>query len=357
MRKQFCRMSGILMLLTIAICMSLSVLRFVHAAGPKMSIKIRNGKRTVAVGKKLDLKASICHKRRGAKLIWKSSSRKIATVSKYGMVSGKKAGMVKITARIRGTSVKRICKIRVTKKEKNTTGQKAPQPQKTFVSAQKPGSCPGSSSMHRPGTGSAGKDSGMVDGSSLPTGTPGQDGEIPTDFPVATTPEPGNVTRTPKPGNVTKTPEPGSVTTQEPEIPTISPEPGISPDRKELVPYSVVMEIQGELTTVFLVNKNYEGQVHVRINGKEFTAQGSVKDAIFLLAYGGTARTDSSNRIRLSRTVGQDGMLDRYWILEDLELGESYRMGVDTRNTVIPSFAYCGVIYFPGDVTSAIEVY
>lgn len=164
--------------------------------------------------------------------------------------------------------------------------------------------------------------------------------------------------------------EPGGCTTEPtaaPSVPTadpvrpseqpVSPVPVYVPDETELIPYSAVMEIGGETMTVYLVNKNYEGQVRVRINGKEFAAGGNAKDALMLLAYGGTTKTDSTGRLRMSRSTDEDGMLEKYWTVEDLEQGETYQMRAETRNTVNPSIANCGVVYFRGDVTSAITMY
>lgn len=313
----------------------------VHAAGRKMSIRWQGKKRSVAVGKKLSLKVKIRHKKRGTKLLWKSSSKKIATVSKRGVVSGKKAGKVKVTVRIKGTGIKKSCTVRVKKSVVSVTsapnrtappGLKPTQkPKAHVIPAMKPttepavpGGNPGETT-HNPAK--------PTMGPMNPTNSPG----MPTAEPVAPTDSPSMPTAAP---GYTASPSPSSV-----------------PEQDKLVPYTAVTEIQGETMTVYLIQKNYEGQIHVRINDKEFTAAGKAKDALLLLAYGGTTRTDSTGRIRLSRALDAQGALEPYWTVEDLVQGQSYQMRAETRNTVYPDYENCGAIYFRGDVTSVIEVY
>ncbi len=67
-----------------------------------------SGSKYVAVGKKVTLKAS-------STVTWKSSNKKIATVSSKGVVTGKKAGKVTITAKAKNGSSK-AWKMTVTKK-------------------------------------------------------------------------------------------------------------------------------------------------------------------------------------------------------------------------------------------------
>ena len=64
----------------------------VEAAAKNVTLKV-SGKK-VKVGKKVKLNAKAT---KGAKLSYKSSNKKIATVSRRGVVTGKKAGKVKIT--------------------------------------------------------------------------------------------------------------------------------------------------------------------------------------------------------------------------------------------------------------------
>lgn len=65
-------------------------------------------------GKQLQLKATV--KSKGAikkKIVWSSSNKKIAVVSSKGVVKAKGKGTAEITARIKGTKKKAVCKIKV----------------------------------------------------------------------------------------------------------------------------------------------------------------------------------------------------------------------------------------------------
>lgn len=75
-------------------------------------------------GKSLKLKASLKPKKTTQKkVVWKSSKKKIAKVSKKGVVKGLKIGKATITAKVKGTKKKATCKIQVVNKvdKKNVT--------------------------------------------------------------------------------------------------------------------------------------------------------------------------------------------------------------------------------------------
>lgn len=61
-----------------------------------LKFKVRTKNKTIYVGRKVKLKPQITYKN---KITWKSSNTKIATVNKKGVVTGKKAGKVIITAK------------------------------------------------------------------------------------------------------------------------------------------------------------------------------------------------------------------------------------------------------------------
>lgn len=75
-----------------------------YAATPKLSAK----KKTIAAGKSVTLKVKNAGK---SKIVWKSSNKKIATVSKKGKVTAKKAGTAVISAKVGKKTLK--CKITV----------------------------------------------------------------------------------------------------------------------------------------------------------------------------------------------------------------------------------------------------
>lgn len=78
-------------------------------AAQKTNIKLNKTRVTVKAGSKTKLKVSGTSK----KVTWKSSNKTIATVTSKGVVTGKKAGTVKITAQV--GSKKLVCKVTVQK--------------------------------------------------------------------------------------------------------------------------------------------------------------------------------------------------------------------------------------------------
>ncbi len=119
--------------LPILIALSLA-LGFGAAGGPevfaakKKAVKVKSlslnyAKKTLTVGKTLTLKAKIKPKKAKGKIRWSSSNKKVATVSAKGKVKAVKKGTAKITAAVKGTKVKKVCKITVKAKPSvNTNG-------------------------------------------------------------------------------------------------------------------------------------------------------------------------------------------------------------------------------------------
>ena len=89
-----------------------------------MKKKVQLNKKTVTleVGKKVTLKLKNAPKKK--KITWSSNNKKIATVSKKGVVTAKKAGKANITAKVNGK--KYVCKVTVKNKKK----QETPAPEK-----------------------------------------------------------------------------------------------------------------------------------------------------------------------------------------------------------------------------------
>lgn len=76
------------------------------------SIKLDKTTYTLKKGKKVKLKATILPKKSTQKkVVWTTNKKKIATVSKTGVVKAKKNGTAIITAKVKGTSKKAKCKI------------------------------------------------------------------------------------------------------------------------------------------------------------------------------------------------------------------------------------------------------
>ena len=84
---------------------------------PVTKVKLNKTKANLNVGKSLTLKATVTQKKASSKaVVWKSSNKKVATVTGKGVVKAKKAGTVKITATAKdGSGKKATCKVTVKK--------------------------------------------------------------------------------------------------------------------------------------------------------------------------------------------------------------------------------------------------
>ena len=84
---------------------------------PVTKVKLNKTKSTMTVGKKQTLKATVTPKKASSKaVVWKSSNKKVATVTSKGVVKAKKAGTVTITATAKdGSGKKAACKVTVKK--------------------------------------------------------------------------------------------------------------------------------------------------------------------------------------------------------------------------------------------------
>lgn len=101
-------------------CLIIPNVHTVEAAGSK-KLKVTCTK-TVTVGKTIKMKTNV-------KATFKSSNKKIATVSSKGVIKGKKAGKVKITVTSKSNKKqKKVIKITVKKKQKSTVTTEKPTP-------------------------------------------------------------------------------------------------------------------------------------------------------------------------------------------------------------------------------------
>lgn len=82
-----------------------------EAAVKLKKIKLNKSFQVIKKGGKVKLKAAFTPKKAKTKITWKSSNKKVATVSRSGVVKGKKKGKATITAKVKGK--KATCKIRV----------------------------------------------------------------------------------------------------------------------------------------------------------------------------------------------------------------------------------------------------
>lgn len=221
---------------------------------------------------------------------WKSSNKKIAVVSKKGKVTGKKAGKTQITVTVGGNNKKAVCKVTVQKK-KNSSSK-----------------------------------------------------------PVTTlTPDSNVVPSSPVPGvadNPTVSQAPASTASPEASAKTA--------DSSVLVVSESLVELDGEIMTAYLVNKNYSGNISVSLNGKNYTHGDKIsgKDLLVMLAL---TYTPNEPKVNHEGTISlYRGEEDEYWTVEDMELNKKYYLKAIRTNTLDPSWADCGVIYVKGDVRTEV---
>ena len=221
---------------------------------------------------------------------WKSSNKKIAVVSKKGKVTGKKAGKTQITVTVGGNNKKAVCKVTVQKK-KNSSSK-----------------------------------------------------------PVTTlTPDSNVVPSSPVPGvadNQTVSQAPASTASPEASAKTA--------DSSVLVVSESLVELDGEIMTAYLVNKNYSGNISVSLNGKNYTHSDKIsgKDLLVMLAL---TYTPNEPKVNHEGTISlYRGEEDEYWTVEDMELNKKYYLKAIRTNTLDPSWADCGVIYVKGDVRTEV---
>ena len=107
-------------LLLVAVMMvSMFVIPGGNVQAAKKKVQLSKKTVTLEVGKKVTLKLKNAPKKK--KITWSSSKKKIASVTKKGVVTARKAGKANITAKVSGK--KYVCKVTVKKKKNATTQQ------------------------------------------------------------------------------------------------------------------------------------------------------------------------------------------------------------------------------------------
>ncbi len=123
--KKFKKLNVLLLIMALLVC-TVAVPNDVQAkSSKKMSISCK--KVSLKVGQKKKLK--IKNVKKGKKVKWSSSNKRIATIgSKSGVVTAKKKGTAKITAKVSGK--KFTCTVKVTKPKKRVTTEEQPTTEK-----------------------------------------------------------------------------------------------------------------------------------------------------------------------------------------------------------------------------------
>lgn len=127
------------------------------SADAAKKVSLNRKKVTLYIGKSFQLKIRGTKK----KVQWKTSSKKIATVSRKGKVKAKKKGTAKITAKVAGKKL--VCKVTV---KKGKSPDKTEQPQVSSEPVMTQGSSAGPAGSQNPGT------SGQPGGSQKPDQSP-----------------------------------------------------------------------------------------------------------------------------------------------------------------------------------------
>ena len=280
--------------MVIALLCQFNAASSVSHAGKK-ALWLNTTKKTITEGKSFRLKAK--GKAAKGRLKWRSSNKKIASVTAKGKVTAKKTGKVKITVQsVKKPSLKAVCTVTVKKKK-----------------------------MAVP------TESSKPDSSAAPV-------------PISTSPAPATA-------GVSSAPQ----VTQEPPAPTATVSL-VPADPSTLVVSTSLVEKDGMTMTAYLINKQYYGNITVCLNGKTYTKKTSGRNLLFMLATGATGGTPEVNHDGTIRVSRESTDLE-YWTVEDLELQKTYYLKGDLQNTIDPSVADCGVVYVQGDVRSDVQIY
>lgn len=284
-----------------------------YVEAKKTPIRFKNSRVEIYVNHSQKVNVIVSKKIYKKKICWKTSNKKIASVSQKGIVKGKKAGKAKITAYIKGSSKKAVCQVVIKKKTKKPTPKSSKSPKTTPLITQKP------SVSAKP------TETPQSTATPEPTKSP-QSSVAPTDTPqTSTTPKPTETVK------ATATPKPTQYT-----LPILD---------------IVYGQVNGKDTTVYLLDTTYEGGLKISFNGKQVNFNGKVRTGLYTLETTKIAnQKNSAGTIGLSRKDG-----DLYWTVTDLELGLQYYMYAEKKQTFSASYN-CGALYFLGDTRDVISV-
>ena len=160
---------------------------------------------------------------------------------------------------------------------------------------------------------------------------------------------------TPKPGS---TATPGAIATPAPTEGPKTLEEAIKeipvPDASTLVAATFVVQYAGATSTLYFINRNYQGMMHVAVDGIDMSSSSSVTNVLHRLETEDTAgwvtREGPGEIFKVSRKN-----LANAWKIENTINGNIYRLMAWEKDTKYGS-PY-GLIITDGDTTSKIVVY
>ncbi len=313
-----------------ALSLTLSFFSNESTAGASgVKINLNKKKVVLAQGAKVKLKASVAPKKLKAKVTWKSKNKKIASVTKNGVVKGIKKGRTSIIASVKGK--KAVCKVTVKKKKSSKKPSATTSPSETLSPTETlaPSETLSPTETLAPTAAPTAAPSGTPSETTAPTETLA---------PTAAPTETAAPTDAPSQGGGGGGGTGGGQTGQE---------------SQKLILGVETMDIDGETNTLYFVNKDFDGTIHLSFAGSEYSASGSAKDALILLHNAIDTRTNSEGTIKIGR-----GIRDEWWTVEVLATGDKYYIRAETKNNVNPKYGSdCGIIYVKGDVSSIVKIY
>lgn len=296
MKNRLNKIRLLLILLIVAAC-TFGFSPKVHAA---TTVKIKTSKINLYVGGRKTIKTKIKKKTSKTKLVWKSSKKSVATVNSRGRVTAKKAGKTVITVRIKGKKTKAKCTVTVGKRvtklkiktKKSVTirvGKKH-----TIKSSVSP-----SNALYKGVTyKSANKSIATVSKKG-----------------VITSKKLGNTIITVRTKGTDKK---GKRKTAKITVKVIPP----SKTGKTPFVYATTRGTGSKQETIYFVDKNYSGNMKVRVNGIEWNTKGTTLEGLNKLEMmGNLIYSNSSNTMKVSRIDFAE-----YWTITDLKKNRNYYM-------------------------------
>lgn len=245
------------------------------------------------------------------KVVYASSNKSIATVSSTGTVQAVQSGFATITATTKGT----------TKKGKKLS-------KKIYI---------------------------YVSEETTPVPTPNIPDAGATVIGGGSTPKPG-ASNTPTPGS---TATPGATATPAPTERPKTLEEAIkeipAPDASTLVAATFVVQDAGATSTLYFINRNYQGTMHVAVDGADMSSSSSVTNVLHKLETEVLGRniavyTGPGDIFRVTRPNISDA-----WGIRNTSNGNEYRLMAWEKDTKYGT-PY-GLIITEGDTTSTVIVY